>query len=646
MTAIILTSLLLSLSVVPVLSQSSNRSFRIDYERNTFVKDGKPFKYVSGSMHYFRTPNYYWHDRLSKMKAAGLNAVQTYIAWNFHEPLPKVYQFSGDHDLVGFLKTAQDVGLLVILRIGPYIDAEWDFGGFPSWMLSSTSNMTLRTMDPVYLKYVDEWLDKLLPLLKPMLYLNGGPVIMVQVENEYGSYFACDHEYIRHLEGKVNQAFENKAFLFTTDGNSVGLMKCGALQGMYATCDFGVTKNFTRSFAAQRVIEPRGPFVNSEFYTGWLDHWGEKHHTVDADKFADSLDLLLRYGANVNMYMFEGGTNFGFWNGANNPPYQAVPTSYDYDAPLTEAGDLTPKYFKIKNVISKYFPVEKAVPPSTPKANYGKLFLQKGASILNLLSYLMPKGPILTEYTVAMEDVKLYYGFTLYRHQLESSVYQKPLIGLDVRDRAYVSVNQEFMGILEWQWTYVMNITGKAGDFLNILVENQAHITFGNTINNNLKGILKNLTLNNQTLSKWEMYPFYDMQSPNKTVVESFLKKATEKSNATSLKIPTFYHGLINLPNDKSQVNDTYIDLKYWTKGQVYINGFNLGRYWTARGPQIRLFVPKTVLVPGVNNVVLFELESAPCGEGNPCIVTFVDTPLINSATISSRVVSQQRTLH
>uniref|UniRef100_A0A0L8HG67 Beta-galactosidase n=1 Tax=Octopus bimaculoides TaxID=37653 RepID=A0A0L8HG67_OCTBM len=335
------------------------------------------------------------------------------------------------------------------------------------------------------------------------------------------------------------------------------------------------------------------------------------------------------------------------------------------------------------------------MPTSSPSLDT-KLSLRRliGASESEIVMAPVPSIAFL-----ALVSVAYYYGFTLYRHQLESSVYQKPLIGLDVRDRAYVSVNQlghesyffiqattlpsprsslntlllilifvaiacqwlerqehenkenknlkkEFMGILEWQWTYVMNITGKAGDFLNILVENQAHITFGNTINNNLKGILKNLTLNNQTLSKWEMYPFYDMQSPNKTVVESFLKKATEKSNATSLKIPTFYHGLINLPNDKSQVNDTYIDLKYWTKGQVYINGFNLGRYWTARGPQIRLFVPKTVLVPGVNNVVLFELESAPCGEGNPCIVTFVDTPLINSATISSRVVSQQRTLH
>ncbi|GAB1597998.1 beta-galactosidase-like [Argonauta hians] len=634
-----------------ILLQATNRSFGIDYEHDTFVKDGRPFRYVSGSMHYFRTPSYYWKDRLSKMKAAGLNAVQTYIAWNFHEPLPKAYQFSGDHDLVGFLKTAQDAGLLVILRFGPYIDAEWEFGGFPPWMLSSTTKMTLRTTDTVYLKYVDEWLDKLLPLLKPMLYLNGGPVIMVQVENEYGSYFACDHDYVRYLENKVNKIFENKAFLFTTDGNSVGLIKCGALQGMYATCDFGVTRNFTKSFAAQREIEPRGPYVNSEFYTGWLDHWGERHHTVNADKFSESLDLLLRNGANVNMYMFEGGTNFGFWNGANNPPYKAVPTSYDYDSPLTEAGDLTPKYYKIRNVISKYFPIEnKPIPPSTPKANYGSLYLKRGASVLDLLPDLMPVGPIKTEYPVAMEDLQLYYGFTFYRHQLKSSVYQLPLIGTEVRDRAYVAVNQEFMGVLQWQSVSAVNITGKAGDYLNILVENQAHITFGTTINDNLKGILKNVTFGNEPLSQWEIYPFYAMQSPNKTVVQSFLKTTSskQKSNTTSLNIPTFYSGLINLPTDESQISDTYIDMKYWTKGQVYVNGFNLGRYWSTRGPQIRLFVPKTVLVPGINTVTLFELEGAPCYDAGPCMVTFVDTPLINAThanTLSSLLSSSSSTL-
>lgn len=606
-----------------------NYTFGIDYERNTFLKDGKPFRYVSGSMHYFRTPKYYWMDRLEKMYAAGLNVVQTYVAWNYHEPLPGVFRFSGDQDLVGFIKTAQEVGLLVILRPGPYIDAEWEFGGFPGWLLNSTKKMRLRSMDPEYIQHVDKWFDILLPMLKPLLYENGGPILMLQVENEYGSYFECDHDYIRHLEHKFRDHLGPNVILFSTDGDGDSYMKCGSLQGLYATCDFGVTMNPAKNFKVQRDFEPKGPLVNSEFYTGWLDNWGLKHHTVNAVKFAASLDLILKLGANVNMYMFEGGSNFGFWNGANYPPFHPNPTSYDYDAPLTEAGDLTEKYYLIQNVISKYHHLpKKSVSASVPKGSYGGAFLKKGASILDLLPEFQRT---ISKYPIFMEDLGLYFGFTLYRHKLKASVVNASLVGRDVRDRGYVFVDEEKMGVFKMQETYVVNITGKAGQYLNILIENQGHITFGNTINKNFKGILLNLTIDKKNLTDWEMYPFYNLQSPDLALQTSFLKKAmTISSQFSSLKLPSFYYGFFNLSPDEDKIYDTFIDMKDWTKGQVFINYHNVGRYWPKKGPQVRLYVPRTVLKPGLNTVILFELEEAPCCSACPCLARFMDQPLIN----------------
>eukprot|EP00069_Balaena_mysticetus_P013789 bmy_21984T0 len=346
-------------------SNASQRTFEIDYGHNCFLKDGQPFRYISGSIHYFRVPRFYWKDRLLKMKMAGLNAIQTYVAWNFHEPRPGQYEFTGDHDVEHFIQLAHDLGLLVILRPGPYICAEWDMGGLPAWLLEKES-IVLRSCDPDYLAAVDKWLGVLLPKMRPLLYQNGGPIITVQVENEYGSYYTCDYNYLRFLQKRFQYHLGEDVLLFTTDGVHERLLQCGALQGLYATVDFGAGVNITAAFLIQRKSEPKGPLVNSEFYTGWLDHWGQPHSTVKTKVVASSLHDILSQGASVNMYMFIGGTNFAYWNGANTP-YQAQPTSYDYDAPLSEAGDLSEKYFAVRDVIQQIklglFPVSS--PPSS-----------------------------------------------------------------------------------------------------------------------------------------------------------------------------------------------------------------------------------------------------------------------------------------
>lgn len=286
---------------------NSQRSFIIDYDNNQFSKDGQPYRYISGSMHYFRVPNEYWEDRLTKMKAAGLNAVQTYVAWNVHQPSEDRYIFDGDADLFRFIGLAQNLSLDVILRMGPYICAEFEFGGFPWWLLK-VPDIGLRTSDPRFLAFVKKWYDKLLPMLQPYLYKNGGPVISMQIENEYGSRPLCDQNYTTFLRDLFRSYVGDDYVLFTTDGGALGYLKCGYIPGVYPTVDFGPTsqQGVAGSFAAQRAYAPQGPFVNSEFYPGWLDLWGNNHSTVDTLDVVNSMGYMYNMGASFNFYMFEG----------------------------------------------------------------------------------------------------------------------------------------------------------------------------------------------------------------------------------------------------------------------------------------------------------------------------------------------------
>uniref|UniRef100_A0ABM5GPV0 Beta-galactosidase isoform X2 n=1 Tax=Pogona vitticeps TaxID=103695 RepID=A0ABM5GPV0_9SAUR len=544
---------------LPTLSQ---RSFEIDYNRNSFLKDGKAFRYISGSIHYSRIPQYYWKDRLLKMKMAGLDAIQTYVPWNFHESEPGVYSFTGDRDLEYFLQLADDVGLLVILRAGPYICAEWDMGGLPAWLLEKES-IVLRSSDSDYLTAVGRWMGILLPKMKLHLYQNGGPIIMVQVENEYGSYFACDFDYLRYLQNLFRQYLGNEVVLFTTDGASKNFLRCGTLQGLYSTVDFGPGSNVTAAFLTQRLSEPKGPLVNSEFYTGWLDHWGHKHFTIPSSIVAKSLNEILASGANVNMYMFIGGTNFGYWNGANMP-YLAQPTSYDYDAPLSEAGDLTEKYFAIREVISMYKEIpEGPVPPTTPKFAYGDIPLVK-----------VPQG------------------------------------------------------VLERSTLLQLNITGNAGAYLDLLVENMGRVNYGR-FNNDFKGLISNITLAEETLTGWEIYPL----DIDRAVGKGLNHDISSIQSISTCQEPSFYIGNFSIPSGIPDLpQDTYISFPGWTKGQVWINGFNLGRYWPARGPQLTLFVPSNILVSSSpNNITLLELEKSP-SISEKCMVKFVDKPVLNAS--------------
>ena len=587
-------------------------------------------RYISGSLHYSRVPSMYWRDRLSKMRAAGLNAVQTYVPWNFHESSPGAYDFEGDRDLVSFIKQAGEEGLLVIMRVGPYICAEWDMGGFPSWLLKE-KGIVLRSSDAVYLSYVDRWMDVLLPKLVPVLYENGGPVIMVQVENEYGSYFTCDSAYLMHLHDLFRRSLGENIILFTTDGDSEQLLKCGAIPSkMYATVDFGITTDPAKNFESQRTAEPKGPLVNSEFYTGWLDYWGKPHQTRSITEVAATLDAMLALNASVNMYMFEGGTNFAFWNGADVVSnYLPEPTSYDYDAPLTEAGDITEKYKAIRDVIAKYQPVPGDIPVSTNKSAYGVVKMTQYASLFDAPSLILKKTT--SALPMSMEGLDQNFGFVLYTKNLTFQVDRSTDTELEINglhDRASVYVNREYQGTAMRQTgedkPIQISVTVPPASvlLLEILVENMGRINYGSLINDS-KGILGDIKFGGQTETNWtsQAIPL------NNTETIPFMSFNSSTNPPTST---TFFRGSFNIAADS--LADTYLSVGKWGKGVAFVNGFNLGRYWPGKGPQKTLYVPVSVLHAGMNSLVLFEIDKAPCsGDLKECFAQFVDVPDIGN---------------
>ncbi|XP_057709410.1 beta-galactosidase-1-like protein isoform X2 [Corythoichthys intestinalis] len=458
------------------------------------------------------------------------------------------------------------------------------------------------------------------------LYVNGGNIISVQVENEYGSYFACDYNYMRHLRALLQGHLGKDTVLFTTDGNTDKEMTCGTLDGLYATVDFGTGDNITEAFNRQRKFEPQGPLVNSEYYTGWLDHWGDEHAMVDTKRVSRGLAEMLSMGANVNMYMFEGGTNFGYWNGADHDNrFRPVVTSYDYDAPLSEAGDPTEKLIAIREVIKMFKAIPFGpMPPATPKFAYGLAMLKKVGNISSLLD-ILSVGPVQSKYPLTFEKLNQFYGYMLYQTTLPHDLAEptpliSPLNG--VHDRAYVSVNGVFQGVLERDTVLAINVTGRQGDIVDILVENMGRVNFGSHIND-YKGLVGNLILGQDVLTNWKMYPL-DIDGVV-TAGWPHIFNLHDRTNEPSIG-PALYMGTLQ-PSGVAW--DTFLKLNDWTKGQVWINGVNLGRYWPARGPQQTLYVPGPLLSTTLpNNITVLELEGAPAH----LRVLFMDRPLLKAA--------------
>ncbi|MFJ4849273.1 MULTISPECIES: beta-galactosidase family protein [unclassified Streptomyces] len=569
-------------------------------EGNEFRLDGEPFRIISGGLHYFRVHPDQWQDRLRKARLLGLNTIDTYVPWNLHQPRPDEFHADGGLDLPAFLALAQAEGLHVLLRPGPYICAEWEGGGLPSWLLA-TPDIALRTADPRYLEAVDAFLDRLLPLVTPYLATNGGPVLAVQVENEYGAY-GEDPAYLTHLETKLRQGGVDVP-LFTCD-QPTDLAR-GSIPGVLSTVNFGSRP--AQNLAALREHQPEGPLMCTEFWNGWFDRWGGVHVVRDAASAAADLDELLSAGASVNLYMFHGGTNFGFTNGANDKhTYRPTITSYDYDAPLDEAGDITPKYLAFRDVLARHTTVPGGpLPEPSKKLNLLGVALTGTASLLGSADRLgeAVAGPR----PLTMEELGQDFGFVLYETELTEAG-PTLLHFAQVKDRAQVFLDGAPVGVLEReQHEHALALTVPAGGAtLAVLVENQGRVNYGQGIHDR-KGLTGPVSANGTELTGWRSRPL-----PLDDL--SGLAFATGAPQPVG---PTFHRGVFEVEGPA----DTFLDLTGWTKGNAWVNGFALGRYWS-RGPQKRLYVPGPVLRPGTNELVVLELHATA-----RAVVDLCDTP-------------------
>lgn len=563
-------------------------------ENGRFHHNHQPIRLLSGAMHYFRIRPEQWSDRLNKLRLMGLNTVETYVAWNLHEPQPGEFRFAGDLDLVVYIQQAAELGLHVIVRPGPYICAEWDLGGLPAWLLRDPG-MRLRCTYPPYLEAVDRFFGELLPRLAALQITNGGPIIAMQIENEYGSY-GNEQAYLRHLETSMRQNGID-CLLFTSDGQGGEALRSGTLPHIYKTVNFG--SNPTTAFANLRRHQPNAPLMCMEFWNGWFDHWGEPHHTRPAAEATAVLHEMLDADASVNFYMFHGGTNFGLMNGANhdlNGRYQPTLTSYDYDAPLDEAGDITPKFIAYREAIAQYAPVpDEPLPPPSRKAAYGEVTLTQAVSLWDALPAL--SQAIVSPTPEPMEQFGQNYGFILYRTRLNGP-FSATLTVREVHDRAHVFTDGLRLGVLEREsqgWSLPLTAASD-GLTLDILVENMGRINFGPHLHDP-KGITSGVLLNEQYHFGWEIFclPLEDL---------SKLPMATVQSANKSVPAPAFFRGKFTV----EEPLDTFLALPGWGKGVCWINGFNLGRYWR-RGPQQTLYVPAPLLRFGQNEVVLFEVD-------------------------------------
>lgn len=612
---------------------NGSNSFTIDYENDRFLMDGLPFRYIGGEIHYFRVPQEYWFDRLFKMKSAGINVLQTYIEWSGHEPREGVYKFDGNYNVTRWIEEAQKAGLYVLLRVGPYICSERDMGGLPWWLMKY--DLQLRRNNDIYMKYVKQWFSVLLPMIKPYLYQNGGPIIMVQLENEYGYYSACDNSYMSSLRDIVRSHLGDEIILYTTD--NPGLLACGLVDDVFATIDFGTNTQPDDQFKTLRAHRASGPLVNSEFWIGNIDTWGTQHLTKPVDEVTKWLDVLLSYDKNMSlsMYMFHGGTSFGFGSGANNGGYLPRPTTYDVDALLDEAGDPTEKYRAVKNVISKYAPVSKEDIEPSPKLSIGPIDAKLEMDFTQLFSQQFWKK-VDSDSPQPFEYLGSRNGLILYSTTIDFKSTSPSMLTINaLRDRAYVYIDKVFQGVVSRQEkSLTIPIRAEKGSRLDLIVENQGRTYFGDEISQH-KGIFGSVTLGSKTLTKWSHYFIDDWEDFTSLLqFDANVPKQQSGLNSKNALHPAILKAEFVVPFTKTY--DTYFNPTNLSKGFAYLNGKCLGRYWPTNGPQITLYTPGVWLKPSpqVNQLILVELEDPPCLINNgTCQLTFDDHPTLNGET-------------
>ena len=587
----------------------------VQIESGALCVDGKPVRLISGAIHYFRVHPELWDDRLDKAVAFGLNCVETYIPWNFCEPERGRFDLTGNADFGAFLDKVQAHGLYAIVRPGPYICSEWENGGFPAY-LAAIPGLELRRYNEPYLAEVRRYFAAILPGLVSRQYTHGGPLLMLQVENEYGSY-GHDKRYLRFLADLMREAGVDVP-LFTSDGGGDHFLEGGTLPDCLKTVNFGSRPE--RAFGALKRFQPDGPEMCMEFWNGWFDHWGEKHHVRIAgnspDGAAEVFETMLKRGASVNFYMFHGGTNFGFTNGANgNPgsPYAPTVTSYDYDCPLSEAGDPTEKFRACQAVIRRYAdsrnirdiaPSRKIAPP--PVRLTASVPVRDALEALGDISGTAVTPP-------DMDALGQTFGFIHYRKHLDGPLDHAPLRLLKVHDYAQVWLDGKYLGSryrdTEGREPFTVDVPPEGAE-LELLVENCGRINYGPYLGQDRKGIAGSVLIELQMQFDWA-YRTLPMRDVSQLKFGAFQDAPA-----------TFHRGEFEL----AETADTFL-ARPGVKGVVWINGFNLGRYWNV-GPQETLYVPSPVLKTGRNEIVVLELEKLLASQ-----VVFRDTPDLGPET-------------
>ena len=581
--------------------------------------DGKPFSLRSGAVHYFRVPRAYWYDRLLKLKECGFNCVETYLPWNVHEPKEGEFCFDGDADFGEFLKIAQDLGLLAIVRPGPYICAEWEFGGFPSWLLSYP-DLDIRCYNPRYFEKLTAYLKRVFSELRPHLISNGGNVVMLQVENEYGSY-GNDKKYLNELY-KLYRDCGITEILFTADGACKLMLGAGQIDGCLSFANFG-SRAQQQMEILEKFVGDTQPLACMEFWGGWFEYWHqETHETRTVSDICGEMEVFLKNGYGVNYYMFHGGTNFGFMNGATDMrgAYNTVVTSYDYHTLLSEAGDRTELYYAVRDLIGKY---GAELPPLTAKesvkAAYGEVAFDEYAELFDQFSSIGKTYESIAP--LRMEEMGQSYGYILYIADLQDYHGEEFEVRLyDCCDRAIVYVDGEKFGVYEraLKENPPINVTlkdGGKGKKIYVLLENTGRTGYGENFCKR-KGI-ESVCCWGQRIFGWE-----NVSLPMENLDGLTFKPIQKAENAENAlpKTPAFYRAKFTV----DEPNDTFLRLDGFGKGFVTLNGFNLGRYYTSAGPQKTLYVPAPVLKRGENELIVFDSDGA-----KNAVATFVATPEI-----------------
>ncbi|MCM1940436.1 beta-galactosidase [Streptomyces sp. G3] len=574
-------------------SPAASPSATLTHADGTLLRNGRPHRLLAGSLHYFRVHPGHWADRLRRLAALGLNTVDTYVPWNFHERTEGDIRFDGPRDLAGFVRLAQEEGLDVVVRPGPYICAEWDNGGLPAW-LTGTPGMRLRTSHGPFLEAVDRWFDELIPRIADLQAGRGGPVVAVQIENEYGSY-GDDHAYVRHVRDAL-VARGVTELLYTADGPTPLMQDGGALPGHLAAATFGSRPRQAAELLRSR--RPAEPFLCAEFWNGWFDHWGEKHHVRPAAGTAETVGDILDEGGSVSLYMAHGGTNFGLWAGANHDGDRIRPTvtSYDSDAPIGENGALTPKFFALREKLTALdgSGPPRPLPAEPPVLTPRELPVTRHAALLGALR--ASAEPVHAPLPLSFEELALDSGLVLYEAQplLPPGNHELTVTGL--HDRAQVYVDDAPVAVLDRE-TATFTVPGNGARVrLALLVENQGRINYGPLLGLR-KGILGGVRVERRLVHGWTMRPLpLDRWTPQD--LDRLAAAAPSDGRA----------GLATAVLSVAEPADAWVALPGFGKGFLWVNDALLGRYWEI-GPQTTLYLPGPLLHPGDNTLTVLELE-------------------------------------